>query len=161
MTELDSNERITITSIPNLSLPATKATKELIILPALSSLESENHLYAPTSISLKKYTEAKIGIDFLTPTDDLYDQRSSTIYLPTILFVAQALIENQELISNTIGIITAFLRDSGKSGSTPVELSLVVEEKKGACSIKLDYKGPVDGLSTIEPALKKAVRRGN
>ena len=160
MTESDSNQRITITWISTPTLTETAAKKHVIILPVLSSLESGRHSYASTAISLKKYAEAKAEIDSLTPIDDLYEQRSSTIYLPPILFVAQALIENQELIRTTLDIISAFLRNSGKSESAPVELSCVVEEKKGARSVQLDYKGPVSGLSAIEPALKEAVRRG-
>lgn len=129
---MDSNQGITITSIPTPTLPKTAAQKDVIILPVSGSLKSGGHSYASTAISLKKYAEAQLEIDFLTPMDDLYDQRSSTIYLPTILFVAQALIENQELIRTTLDIITAFLKDSGKSESAPVELSCVVEETEGA-----------------------------
>lgn len=160
ITKMDSNQGITITSIPTPTLPETAAQKDVIILPVLGSLESGSLSYASTAISLKKYAEAQLEIDFLTPMADLYDQRSSTIYLPTLLFVAQALIENQELIKTTLDIITAFLRDSGKSESAPIELSCVVEETEGTRSVKLDYKGPVNGLSTIGPALKEAVRRG-
>lgn len=159
MTKSDSNQGITITSISIPELSEAAAKKDVIILPVLNSLESGSHSYASTSISLKKYAEKQVEIDSLTPMDDLYDQRSSTIYLPPILFVAQALIENKELIRTTIDVISAFLRDSGKSESAPVELSCVVEEKKGARSVQLDYKGPVSGLSAIETALKEAVRR--
>ncbi|OMO40665.1 hypothetical protein BU225_12610 [Stenotrophomonas sp. MB339] len=160
MTKMDSNERITITSIPTPVLSETAAKKGVIILPELASLGSGSHVYASTSISLKKYAETQVEIDFLTPMDDLYEQRSSAIYLPPILFVAQALIDNQELVKATLDIIIAFLRDSGKSESAPVELSCLVEEKEGARSVKLDYKGPVGGLSALEAALKEAVRRG-
>ncbi|WP_295914818.1 hypothetical protein [uncultured Xanthomonas sp.] len=159
MTKMESSESITTTSIPTPTLSEAAAKKEVIILPVLASLESGSPVYASTSISLKKYAEKQVDIDFLTPMDGLYDQRSSTIYLPPILFVAQALIDNQELIRTTLDIIIAFLRNSGKSGSAPVELSCLVEEKKGTRSIKLDYKGSVDGLSAIETTLKEAVRR--
>lgn len=160
MTKTDSNEIITITSIPTPTLSETAANKDVIILPVLASLESGSHAYASTSISLKKYAETKVEIDFLTPMDDLYDQRSATIYLPPLLFVAQALIENQELVRTTLDIIIAFLKDSGKAEDAPVELSCVVEETEGSRSVKLDYKGPVKGLSDVAPALKEAVRRG-
>lgn len=161
MTKTDSNERITITSTTIPALSETAAKKDVIILPELASLGSGRHAYSSTSISLKKYAEAQVEIDFLTPTNEIYDQRSSAIYLPPILFVAQALIDNQELVKTTLDIIIAFLRASGKPESAPVELSCLVEEKEGTRSVKLDYKGPVDGLSALEAALKEAVRRGN
>ncbi|WP_152911193.1 hypothetical protein, partial [Stenotrophomonas maltophilia] len=82
---MDSNERITITSIPTPVLSETAAKKDVIILPELASLGSGSHVYASTSISLKKYAETQVEIDFLTPMDDLYEQRSSAIYLPPIL----------------------------------------------------------------------------
>ncbi|MBV6884178.1 hypothetical protein [Xanthomonas euvesicatoria] len=160
MTKTDSNESITITSIPTPTLSETTAKKEVIILPVLASLESGRPAYASTSISLKKYADRQVEIDFLTPMDDLYDQRSATIYLPPLLFVAHAVFENQELIKTTLDIIIAFLKDSGKSEDAPVELSCIVEEAEGSRSVKLDYKGPVKGLSDVAPALKEAVRRG-
>lgn len=153
------NEYINKESIATSTIMILDDRNQVTILPVALGPGSDNHTYTSTALSLKKYSKDKLAIDFLTEPKDLYEQRSATIYLPTIVFIAQTLIENKDLISLAIDTIYSFARSISNSEDTPVELSCVVKERKDERSIKLNYKGPIAGLHSVAPALLEVVRR--
>lgn len=97
------------------------------------------------------------------PYQELFDSDENIAYHqnysddwfgPTILIPVAALLQNPNVTSVILGLITNYLYDAFKGNKTQtVKLHIIRETKKGEFR-KLSYSGPIEGMAELSSILE-------
>lgn len=98
------------------------------------------------------------------PYQELFDSNEGIVYHqnysddwfgPTILIPLAALLQNPNVTSVILGLITNYLYDAFKGSKTQtVKLNIIRETKTGEFR-KLSYSGPIEGMAELSSILER------
>lgn len=138
-------------------------SRPLLLAPVNIGADPADYYYSSTSLSFRKFAHEETGLEFLTKPSKLLDQRSADIFLPTIIFTISHLTQNPEIAAVLIETATNFIKFSlgSLSKKDPVaELKIIISNPEQESYRKLEYKGPVSGLKSLEALMDKATKHG-
>lgn len=121
--------------------------------------ESEKYYYSSTLPTVEKLLN-KNDVQYLVVGKDdqskLLEQRGYEWISPTLFVGYLFFSQNQALVSITLNVISNYLYDlfKGKKEST-ISIDLLVEETKTKTIKRINYKGPVEGISKLNETLKE------
>jgi hypothetical protein len=77
--------------------------------------------------------------------------------IPTIFVTAGYLSENPSFMSVALGVLTNYLTDffKGRNEKITVKASIIVEKTNSKTSKRIEYEGPVEGLSALAKVVKE------
>lgn len=137
------------------------ASRPLLIAPVNIDADPDDYYYSSTSLSFRKFAHEETGLEFLTKPSKLLDQRSADVFLPTIIFTLSHLSQNPEIAAVLLETATNFIKISlgSISKKDPVaEVKIIISNPEQESYKKLEYKGPVSGLKSLEALLDKATK---
>ena len=125
---------------------------DLMILPELT--EDEQNIYASSTVSFFKFARKFINIQYVKQPNIILEQRSIEWFGPTLLFRTAALVQNPELVSIALNVLSNYISDYFKGHKEPnVKLNIVVQKSEIEYT-NFMYEGPKDGLKEIEKVIK-------
>ncbi|WP_144408792.1 hypothetical protein [Chromobacterium vaccinii] len=150
-------------------IPVSEKLKEFgIATPCKLSFLPSNLEKAMTIGELRQYVESDTVRTILRknkiPYEEIFSEDEQPLYLqqysfewfgPCIFIPAGLLIQDPNLLSITINLISSFLYDLFKNSSDgQASLDVILEQADGSCK-KIHYSGPADGLSKIPDIVKE------
>jgi hypothetical protein len=156
---------ITVTDFISVSKKLSELNIEvkdgLAIIPdnfdkAVSEREFAQQVEAASVRTLFRINDAPLVELFNNSAEPTYIQNNSFEWSgPTFFLTAATVIQNPHVISISLGLLTNYLYDQFKGRTQgAVSLNFVYEKPDGSCK-KVSYKGPIEGLNTIIPAIEK------
>jgi len=134
--------------------------KGLYFVPEnLESVDSkEEFIFTETVTELNKYFKLeKVNIDCLGGQPEIYRSRKNAdIFLPAIFISYSAFLENSNIVSIAINIISSFIYDNmrGKIGKKTASIEFYIEKKEKGKITKIAYKGDAEGLKDFDKVIK-------
>ena len=82
--------------------------------------------------------------------------------MPIILFTAEIIRTNPDLISLVLDIVKKHIADlfKGLANSKTISVEIVVEKRKGGTFQKISYEGDLEGLSKLAEMVKETHEKG-
>lgn len=140
-------------------LDLTPPNHDVTILPS-NYLEQGNHAYSSTALSLKKYAQKEIDIDFITTPESLLEQRAGDWISPVLLLTSSAIANNPDIISLTITMLENYLKQYFEGKQKPqIKTSVIYEKTELKKTIKIDYEGSIEGLGEIREAIQEVAKK--
>ena len=148
------NPKIEINSVETRSF--NELPNAVILMPE-NYLADEDHKYLSASVSFYKFAQKKgLVIDYFSEPELLVEKRTIEWFCPVLLFTSQLIIENPEIVSTTLKIITNYLSSYFKGQSKPsVRLKVIYKETSKSQLTEISYKGDVEGLGNLEKSISK------
>lgn len=140
------------------------ASTELLILPWHTSQENKVHgkaVYpesASTIVKLLRENSIRVELAEGCISDVILEDRRSIEWLgPIIFFSMDAIHQNPVIVSVTLNIISNYLSnvlfgDRVSQTEPTAKLEVVIQDKR--CTKKIEYNGPVSGLTEIEKIIE-------
>ena len=89
------------------------------------------------------------------------EHRSTEWVLPTLLFSAALLSENQAIVSLSLNVIANFLTDrfkgTDRKSTGKLDIAIEIEKGKSKTYKKISYEGPIDEMSKLDEIVKKVL----
>jgi len=144
-------------SLEKLSIPKIS---DLAFLPEnLNSVDNvDKFIFTESVIELNKYFKAEnLNIQILGGEPQLLRSRKNAdIYLPSILIPSFLILENPNILSVILNVVSSYIYDNlkGKIGKKTAQVELFIEKKEKGKYSKIDYKGDTEGLKELEKIIK-------
>jgi hypothetical protein len=115
-------------------------------------------IFTESLIELNKYFKAgNIKIEPLGGEPELFRSRKNAdIYLPSILLATSTLLENPNILSVILNILSSFIYDNvkGKIGKKTAKIELYIEKEENGKFLKIEYNGDAEGIKELEKIIK-------
>lgn len=115
-------------------------------------------IFTDSFVELNKiFKEKKVEYNILGSNNNLYRTRKSNqIYLPTIFFSLITILENPELVSISINLISSYIYDlcKGSLHKKTINIDFYIETKEKGKTQKISYKGDAEGFAKLEKIIK-------
>lgn len=141
-----------------ISFPQTVSNK-ILLLPSDFDSNPSSGCYHSNSLSFFKHSGAALNLSFLNEPTTLLEQRSGEWFAPAMFITSQFMASYPNVVSIACNLVSSYIYDIFKGTSKPKMRMTVLCEKKGTSKIlKIDYSGDVEGLSSVQAAIEKALK---
>lgn len=118
----------------------------------------EKFVFTESMVDLNKiFRQNNVILEILGGDTELYRSRKSAdIYLPALFFSIPLILENPNLVSVSLNILSNYVYDrlKGDVGRNTTHIELYVETKEKGIVRKISYKGDVAGIKDLEKVIK-------
>ena len=133
---------------------------QILLLPKNYESEDEYYLYDNTLFTINKIlNQSGVNSSYLDDKPiQLLEQRSVEWFLPTLYISYSLYIENKELYEVALELIKEYILKSlpfTRREESSVKLKVIVEKSKNKITKRIEYNGPVEGLSNIKDSIEK------
>ena len=133
---------------------------QILLLPKNYESEDEYYLYDNTLFTINKIlNQSGVNSSYLDDKPiQLLEQRSIEWFLPTLYISYSLYIENKELYEVALELIKEYILKSlpfTRREESSVKLKVIVEKSKNKITKRIEYNGPVEGLSNIKDSIEK------
>lgn len=120
--------------------------------------QKSEFIFTESIIELNKYFKAEeLALEVFGGDSELYRSRKNAdIYLPAIFISLSVISENPNLISVSLNIVSNYVYDTlkGAIGKKTTHIEFHIESKEKGKVKKVDYKGDVEGIKSLEKVIK-------
>lgn len=144
----------------NLRRLDVKLPSQLSFLPENieTAKKKDDLIFTESMVELNKYFNANhLKLEVLGGDTELYRSRKNAdIYLPAIFFSLSVISEYPDLVSVSLNILSNFIYDNlkGTIGKKTAHVEFHIESREKGKVKKIDYKGDVEGLKSLENIIK-------
>lgn len=121
--------------------------------------DTSKFIYSETTSDLKKIFKINNQeISYINNEKPLLRVRKSADWFGPAIFISfSTLVQNPELISISLNLISSYLYDffKGSVSDKKVKLDIIVENKKKTEYSKIQYEGNIEGLKDLENIIKQ------
>ena len=145
-------------TVYTLYLTYSRLSHSLLLVPNNWLTEEKEYVYPTSLVSVVKLLKQQnIPIDTLYPIDattSLQDNRAIDWIFPTMVVSSLLLTQQPDLVSVALNIISNYVTDifKGVNIDPKVKLNILQVAKNGKTQ-RVEYAGPVSGLSEVVKAL--------
>lgn len=132
---------------------------KISLLPSDFDIDPSSGCYHSNSLSFFKHSGTAMSLTFLNEPITLLEQRSGEWFAPAMLITSQFMASHPNVVSIACNLVSSYIYDIFKGASKPEVRMTVLCEKRGTSKIvRIDYAGAVEGLSTVQTAIDKALK---
>jgi len=130
----------------------------VIIMPCnMNDLANNGPIYSTSSIDILKLFKSSEIKSYLYEEDDISLQENrANDWLGPLLFISyMTLMQNPEMLSIILNIISSYVYDFFKGAFTPGKAKFsIIRENKDGSKTEINYEGNIDGIKELEQIVK-------
>lgn len=141
-----------------ISFPQAEPNK-ISLLPSDFDSDPSSGRYHSNTLSFFKHSGSTLNLSFLNEPTMLLEQRSGEWFAPAMLITSQFMASHPNVVSIACNLVSSYIYDIFKGTAKPKVRMTVLCERKGTSKVfRIDYEGDVEGLSSLQTAIEKALK---